>query len=256
MSPRSQGPAVWVYRWREPSPQGKGIRRSLVLGTTEKFKTKAQALKAAEGHRLKANDDYATTRVVTFGALIDRFILEEHLHEAKDRNRAVGLVAEDEAFNYELLEPSTASSYLSMIKVHIRPRWEKVPLEDVKPGKVEAWLKSIDRQPKTKGHLKELMHRLFEKAMLWELLPIDRNPMELVTIKGVSKRSKKPIVLTVEQCLILISFLPEPYRTMVIVAICTGLRVSEILAMRWSRIDFEKLTMTVKVKVVTDESAA
>ena len=30
--------------------------------------------------------------------------------------------------------------------------------------------------------------------------------MDLVTIKGVSKRSKKPIVLTVEQCLILISF--------------------------------------------------
>jgi hypothetical protein len=34
----------------------------------------------------------------------------------------------------------------------------------------------------------------------------ERNPMDLVTIKGVSKRSKKPIVLTVEQCLILISF--------------------------------------------------
>ncbi|HYE26086.1 MAG TPA: site-specific integrase, partial [Clostridia bacterium] len=162
----------------------------------------------------------------------------------------VGLVEEDEAFDYELLEPSTASSYLSMIKVHIRPRWENVPLSEVKPAKVEAWLKSINREPKTKGHLKELMHRLFEKAMLWELLPFERNPMDLVTIKGVSKRSKKPIVLTVEQCLILISFLPEPYRTMVIVAICTGLRVSEILAMRWSRIDFEKLTMTVKVKVV------
>ncbi|HWR35032.1 MAG TPA: site-specific integrase [Clostridia bacterium] len=250
LSPRSQGPAVWVYRWREPGPQGKSIRRTLVLGTTEKIKTKAQALKAAEGCRLKVNDDYATTRVITFGALIDRFILEEHLHEAKDRNRSVGLVAEDEAFNYELLEPSTASSYLSMIKVHIRPRWEKVPLEDVKPGKVETRLKSIDREPKTKGHLKELMHRLFEKAMLWELLPIDRNPMELVTVKGISKRAKKPTVLTVEQCLIIISLLPEPYRTMVMVAICTGLRVSEILALRWSRIDFENLTVTVRVKVV------
>jgi integrase len=48
----------------------------------------------------------------------------------------------------------------------------------------------------------------------------------------------------------LISGLPEPYRTMVIVAICTGCRVSEILALRWSRIDFLRLTMQVRVKVV------
>ena len=37
---------------------------------------------------------------------------------------------------------------------------------------------------------------------------------------------------------------------MVIVAQCTGLRVSEILALRWSRIDFESLTMVVKQAVV------
>ena len=250
LSPRSQGPEVWVYRWREPGPQGKSLRRSLVLGTTEKYKTKAQALKAAEGHRLKVNNESATTREVTFGALIERYIIEERLRESKDRTRAVGMVEEDEAFDVEALEPSTASSYLSMLKVHIKPKWENYFISEVKPSAVEAWLKSVDREPKTKGHLKALMYRLFEKAMLWELLPFDRNPMELVTIKGISKRSKQPIVLTVEQCLILISLLPEPYRTMVIVAICTGCRVSEILAMRWSRIDFKNLTMMVKVKAV------
>ena len=37
---------------------------------------------------------------------------------------------------------------------------------------------------------------------------------------------------------------------MVIVAICTGLRVSEILALRWSRINFRFLTMLVTVKAV------
>jgi integrase len=132
----------------------------------------------------------------------------------------------------------------------IRPKWENILLSEVKPAKVEAWLKGIDREPKTKGHLKELLHRLFEKAMLWELLPFERNPMDFVTIKGVSKRSKKPIVLTVEQCLVLISLLPEPYRTMAIVVICTGCRVSEVLALRWSRIDFEKATMMVRVKAV------
>jgi integrase len=36
----------------------------------------------------------------------------------------------------------------------------------------------------------------------------------------------------------LIAILEEPCRTMAIVAICTGLRVSEVLALRWEHIDF------------------
>jgi integrase len=69
-------------------------------------------------------------------------------------------------------------------------------------------------------------------------------------VKGVSKRTKVPTILEEKQCYDLISSLPEPYRTMVVVAICTGLRVSEILALRWSRIDFARQKMLVKVKAV------
>jgi len=36
------------------------------------------------------------------------------------------------------------------------------------------------------------MYRLFKKAMLWELIPLERNPMGLVELKGVSKRLKPP----------------------------------------------------------------
>ena len=74
--------------------------------------------------------------------------------------------------------------------------------------------------------------------------------MQLVRLKGISKRAKKPLELTVEESEALIERLPDPYRTVVIVAICTGLRVSEILALRWSRIRFDRLTMLVKVKSV------
>jgi len=137
-----------------------------------------------------------------------------------------------------------------MLDVWIRPKWEDFLISDVKAAVVQAWLRGVPRKPKTKGHLKALMHRLFEKAMLWELSPVDRNPMELVHVKGISKRIKLPIVLTVEQCLALIALLPDPYKTMVIFAICTGCRVSEILAMRWSRINFKRGTMMVTVKAV------
>ena len=42
----------------------------------------------------------------------------------------------------------------------------------------------------------------------------------------------------------------EPYRTMVIVAMCTGMRVSEVLALRWEHIDFKAGVMLVQQGVV------
>ena len=137
-----------------------------------------------------------------------------------------------------------------MIKVHIRPKWGEGPLSAVKPAAVQTWLRELDAAPKTKAHIKGLMHQLFEKAMLWELIPVDRNPTQLIRIKGISKRTKKPLILDADQCVAILSSLPDPYRSMVYVAICTGLRVSEILALRWSRIDFDRLTMSVRVKAV------
>jgi len=35
--------------------------------------------------------------------------------------------------------------------------------------------------------------------MLWEMVDLERNPMQLVEIKGISKRLRKPLILTVEQ---------------------------------------------------------
>ena len=250
LSPRSLGPAVWVYRWRENGPQGRSIRKSTVIGTIEQYTTKTQALKAAEGHRLRANSERKEAHETTFGELIERYIAEERLRELKSRVTGIGTVEEDEQFDAEALDYSTVSSYLSMLDTHIRPRWENLPIVEVKPALVQKWLRNLELAPRTKGHLKALMHRLFEKAMLWELVPVGRNPMELVHVKGISKRTKRPIILDVETCLALITSLPDPYRTMLLVAICTGLRVSEILALRWSRLNFERLTMMVKVKAV------
>ena len=74
--------------------------------------------------------------------------------------------------------------------------------------------------------------------MLWELLPLGRNPIGLVEIKGGSgKRQRKPFVMTVWiRFHAVVAKLEEPYREMVQVAsACLGLRVSEVLALKWSR---------------------
>jgi integrase len=106
----------------------------------------------------------------------------------------------------------------------------------------------------------QFMHRMYEKAMLWEMVEWQRNPMQLVEIKGISKRQKKPMVLTVEQFYQILDLLPQLYRTMVVVAQCTGLRAEEVLALEWQDIDFENLSMRVvravvhgRVKIVKTE---
>jgi integrase len=44
--------------------------------------------------------------------------------------------------------------------------------------------------------------------------------------------------------------LKDPYRTMVIVAQCLGLQVSEIVALKWGDFDFQNLTLLVQRSIV------
>ena len=41
---------------------------------------------------------------------------------------------------------------------------------------VQDWLDQVPLASKTRGKIEALMHRLFEKAMFWELIPVGRNP--------------------------------------------------------------------------------
>jgi integrase len=69
-------------------------------------------------------------------------------------------------------------------------------------------------------------------------IPMQVNPIGLVTVKGASKRIRQPRSLTVEQFRLLVSHLREPFGTMALVCICFGLRISECLALRWSDVDW------------------
>ena len=82
------------------------------------------------------------------------------------------------------------------------------------------------------------------------MLSFDENPIGLVEVRRISKRSFKPVVLTVEQFWLIFGLVKEPYNTMILVAQCTGLGVSKVLALRWSAIEFERLLFVVKEAVV------
>jgi integrase len=218
--------------------------RQITLSMIE-YPTESQALIHLQEHVLRINGPkaYRAQSVPTMGLVIDRFMKEERVDDILKQKPGVATITDGISY-------STAAGYRSYIRNHIESKWECTPLTAVKPLEVTDWLNSLPLSPKTRGQVRALMHLLFEKAMLWELIELQRNPIELVKLRGTSRRKRKPQILAPEKFRELVAILREPYKTMAIVAMCTGLRVSEILALRWEHIDFGTGAMLVQQGVV------
>ena len=225
--PRAKGPDVWVLRYRQAQPDGSNRLHSVLVGSVEKYSTEGEAWKAAEVLRLSLNPDNVHQLVVSLGALLDRYIAED----LPERN-------------------STARFYVAWLNRYVRPKWGEYPLSEVKPFAVEQWLKSLPLAPKSKAHIRSLMHILFNCAMRWGLLEVQANPMSLVRVKDCSKRRREPRVLTALEFLQLLRQLSDPCRTMSILAMCLGLRVSEVVGLQWGDFDWERLQVMVQRSVV------
>jgi integrase len=217
---------VWVYRYREPQPDGNSTQRSVVVGGVDEFPTENDAWTEAGHLRLSANPDSAASTVVTFQALAGRYRTDE-LPE---------------------LRHSTQLACNSYLDRHVLPKWGDYPVASIKTLAVEQWLKTLPLAAKTRGNIHNLMRLIFNAAIRWEI--VDKNPMTLVRVRGVSKRAKEPHVLSLQECHRLLEVLDEPHRTMVVLSIATGLRVSELFALKWSDFDWDSGTMFVNRAVV------
>src|SRR5580698_4240480 len=133
---------------------------------------------------------------------------------------------------------STSRGYESWIKNHILPKWGECALSDVQARPADLWLQSLALAPKSKAEIRGLIRLLWEFAMWCGDVPIQRNPMELVTVKGATRRKRKPRSLTVDDFQQFIRHLREPFRTMSLVCVCLGLRISECLALKWCDVDW------------------
>jgi integrase len=83
-----------------------------------------------------------------------------------------------------------------------------------------------------------MLRVLLDYAMWADQLPISRNPMELVRVHDATKRMREPRSLTPTEFQQFITKLAEPFRTVALVSVCCGLRVSEATGLRWSDINW------------------
>jgi len=210
---------TWNYLWYD-----NGTRRSKLIGTKQQYPTKAAAWKAA------ANIQKQLT-VSNHGATVNDVIARYEAERMPSRH-------------------DTARVYRSFLDNYIRPKWGGTSIENVQPREVELWLRELSLSPKSKTHIRSLLHSLLEFAMWARLLEIGRNPISLVRNSGATQRVRKPRNLTEEQFRSLVLELREPFATMALICVCLGLRISEALALRWDDVDWLGSRLSIRRGIV------
>jgi integrase len=145
---------------------------------------------------------------------------------------------------------STRYGYNAWLNNHILPVWGASSIVDLQALPVELWLQSLVLSPKSKAAIRGLIGILWDFAMWRGDVATQRNPMELVRIKGATKRVRKPRSLTVEEFQRFVRHLEEPFRTMALICVCFGLRISECLALKWSDVDWLSRSLNVERSIV------
>lgn len=199
---------TWNFLWWK-----NGKRRSRLIGTIRQYPTKGAAWAAQSCQSSEAKP--IPSEAETVAALAARY--------------------EAERFPARL---STARVYRFWLHNYVLPEWGNKRITEIQPRPVELWLRSLALSPKSKSHVRNMMYMLMDFAMRCGAIQVARNPIELVVVKGATKRIRKPRSLTVEQFQQLWVELREPFKTIALMCVCFGLRISECLALRWSDVDW------------------
>jgi integrase len=127
---------------------------------------------------------------------------------------------------------------------HVDGDLPKISTIEARP--VELWLRELPLAPKSKGHVRAALHVLIEFAMWAGILSVGRNPMELVTVKGITKRVKPKRVLSVDEFLRVLSEVKMHFQLIILLCLCFGLRISEVLGLKWSDVNWLKGTLKIE----------
>jgi integrase len=90
------------------------------------------------------------------------------------------------------------------------------------------------------------MSALYSHAIRWEWAT--RNP--ITSVRQSAKLEAVPDVLTVDELVRLLSAIPEPFRTAVFLDGSSGLRVGELLGLKWEDVDFENQVIYIRRSIV------
>jgi len=219
---------TWNFLWWED-----GKRRSRLIGKLKELPTKSAAWNAAQSFvPVPDGQPLEGPKLTENGTLTVRALAARYERERLPSRH------------------STARMYRSWLRNHILPKWGDLAVAEIQPRPIELWLRELNLSPKSKAHVRGILHLLMEFAMWSGVLEISRNPIDLVVVKGATKRTRQPRSLTVDEFRKFVQHLAEPFRTMAMLCVCFGLRISECLALKWSDVDWRSGKLRIERAIV------
>ena len=218
---RGKKKPVWELQWWTDVVNPDGTlgrkRESMILGPVSEFSRK-QAWKLAQEQLRPLNQGkISPLSDVTFGEFVKRHFVPSFL---------------------PTLKLSTQKKYLSTIKTHLFPAFGSIRLCEIGTLDLQRFVLAkmqIGLGWESCDLLRNLMSKVFNVAKTWNFYA-GENPAS-----GVILPEKRPVrekhVLDHSQIQNLLSALREPCRTMVLLGLLTGMRVGEILGLRWQDVD-------------------
>jgi len=220
---------VWVARWREDVILADGsagrIMRSVVLGPVSEIAGRREARRLLNAHLNPVNQgQYRPEGTMLFSQFIAECFEPGVLPTLKFATREI---------------------YSHLLRKHLTSRFGDHRLCDISRVEVQQYLLEKLKQGfawETTNHLRHLLSKVMGTAVNWDYVP--NNPVR--GVKMPERTLKRPHrFLTAEEVRRLIAASKEPSRTIILLATMTGLRIGEILALRWGRIDLLRGTLLV-----------
>jgi integrase len=147
------------------------------------------------------------------------------------------------------LKPSTLYSYQSMIDNYLTPEFGEKLLTEIGPVDLTDFFEQAraGKRKKYLLNLYSLLRVMFEVAL--ENDRVERSPVRRKLHRPVgadvrSYRTKKS-ALSGEEIQRVLRQMPDEYRTLFTCVAMTGLRVGELLGLRWSNVDFGRHELSI-----------
>jgi integrase len=218
----------WSIRWRELEIAPDGTRRKVLRYEALGKVSRKQATDTLQQRMSAAGSNTPTIRSrVTFRTLAgewDSSVLPMYKHSTQKHRRF-------------------------MLKKHLLPQFGDRAICDVTRKEIQAYVAHLTQAgyaPKSVDHIHDVLSAILRTAVKWGHL--QENPalgIDMPTLRCVRPKW----ALTTAQAVSLLTVLTPLARTMVGLAILSGLRRGELFALRWKDIDEHARVLTVREAV-------